>query len=76
MNQQVQQLVADTFDLAPDEVTETLARDDVDQWDSLNHLRLITAVEGTFGVKFTMSDIESIDGIGRLLELLAAHGKR
>lgn len=75
MNEQLQQLIADTFDLPPAEVTETLARDEVDHWDSLNHLRLITAVEETFGLKLTMSDIESVDSIGRLLELLASHGR-
>lgn len=72
MNQELQELIADTLDLPPAEVTETLAREDVDQWDSLSHLRLVTAVEQSFGVRFTMSEIESIDGVPRLLELLAA----
>jgi len=72
VNQELQELIADTLDLPPAEVTETLAREDVDQWDSLSHLRLVTAVEQSFGVKFTMSEIESIDGVPRLLELLAA----
>jgi len=72
VNQELQELIADTLDLPPAEVTETLAREDVDQWDSLSHLRLVTAVEQSFGVRFTMSEIESIDGVPRLLELLAA----
>jgi len=72
MNEQLQQLLCDLLDLEPGDVHPGLARDEVDGWDSLNHLRLITAVEETFAVKFSMDEIESVDGIGRLRDLLEA----
>ena len=74
MNERLQQLLCDLLDLEPGEVHPALAREEVDRWDSLNHLRLITAVEEAFAVKFTMDEIESIDGVGRLRHLLEARG--
>ena len=54
------------------QILAQLTPDDVALWDSLNHLRLITAVETEFGVKFSMNDIQSIDSISKLDELIEA----
>ena len=72
MNTKLVELIAEIFFLDEDEVRPELTPDDVDLWDSLNHLRLITAVEVEFGVKFSMNDIQSIDSISRLKELVEA----
>jgi len=72
MNVKLVEIVADIFFLDEDEVKPALTPDDVDLWDSLNHLRLITAVETEFDVSFSMSDIQSIDSISRLNDLIEA----
>jgi acyl carrier protein len=72
MNIKLAEIAAEIFFLDEDEVKHELTPDDVDLWDSLNHLRLITAVELEFGVKFSMNDIQSIDSISRLDELVEA----
>jgi acyl carrier protein len=72
MNIKLAEIAAEIFFLDEDEVKPELTPDDVDLWDSLNHLRLITAVELEFGVKFSMNDIQSIDSISRLDELVEA----
>jgi acyl carrier protein len=75
VNQRLTQLLCDLLDLEPSMVGPDLMREEVDLWDSLNHLRLITAVEEAFDVKFTLQEIESVDGVRHLLGLLDAHGK-
>ena len=72
MNTKLVGLVAEIFFLDEDEVKPGLTPDDVDLWDSLNHLRLITAVETELGVSFSMSEIQSIDSISRLNDLVEA----
>jgi len=72
MNVKMVEIVAEIFFLDEDEVKPGLTPDDVDLWDSLNHLRLITAVETEFNVSFTMSDIQSVDSISRLNDLVEA----
>jgi acyl carrier protein len=64
------EIFADLFELETGQVTAGLQREAVRLWDSLNHLRLISAIEERYGVKFSMAEIESIDGVPRLLALL------
>ena len=54
------------FDFLPD-----LSRVDVKAWDSLGHIRLISAIEEAFGVSFSLEEIESLTSVDRFLALLA-----
>ena len=56
--------------LDEEEITLELTPDDVETWDSLNHLRLVTAVENEFGIKLSMRDIESISSLETLNRLV------
>lgn len=73
MNGKLAEIIADIFFLDEDEVTMELTPDDVGLWNSLNHLRLVTAVESAFDIKLTMSEIQSIDTIEKLSELVSRH---
>lgn len=70
MNVKLAEIVAEIFFIDEDEVKAELTPNDVSLWDSLNHLRLVTAVEEEFGIKFSMNDIQSIDSISKLNELV------
>jgi acyl carrier protein len=72
VNEQLSAIIADTLGLDADGITPALSRESEAAWDSLNHLRLITAVEGAFGVKFTMAEIQGITTAGELEQKLAA----
>jgi acyl carrier protein len=48
---------------------ETTAKD-LDDWDSLNHVRLMLTVEKTFGVKFSAGEIGRLKNIGGLIKLV------
>jgi acyl carrier protein len=39
---------------------------EVPSWDSVNHVRIITAVERAFSVKFTIAEIVSFENVGDL----------
>jgi len=39
---------------------------DVDEWDSLNNIRLITEVEKHYGVKFKLREILKLKNVGEL----------
>jgi acyl carrier protein len=42
---------------------------DVENWDSLNHIDLIVAVERKFGVRFTTAEVTSLKNVGELAEI-------
>jgi acyl carrier protein len=46
--------------------------DDVDGWDSLNHIRLVLAVSKAFGVKFSAAEIGGLKNVGELVGVIKA----
>ena len=70
MNKGLVELVADVMGLEEAEVTGSLSREVDTCWDSLNHLRLITAMEEQYSIRLTMDEIQSIvtlDDVDRML---------
>ena len=49
--EELNEVFSDVFD-EEITVTETTTADDIEDWDSLEHINLIVAVENKFGVKF------------------------
>lgn len=73
MNQKLADVIAETLEIKPSEVTPETERDGHPTWDSFNHLRLMTAIEEAFGVQFSMDEIEGIETMGQLDQLLAGY---
>ena len=48
---------------------ETTA-DDVDDWDSLNHIMLVMEIEKHFGIKFTANEVVSFENVGEMCEAI------
>jgi len=48
---------------------DTTAKD-VENWDSLMHVKLVLAVEREFGVRFTSGDVASLKNVGELVDLV------
>ena len=42
---------------AEEEVTMESVLEDIEEWDSLSHIQLMKAIEGTFGIKFTAKEV-------------------
>lgn len=53
-------------------VTDSLTANDVDGWDSINHMFLITAIEKKFNIKFSLRDLNRMPDVGALIELILA----
>ena len=54
------------------EISETMTAQDVANWDSLNHLVLISAIEEQFKIKFKLKELLNIDNVGDLMRLIGA----
>jgi acyl carrier protein len=52
------------------EVSENLSATDVDGWDSLTHMLIITEVEKQFNVKFKLKELNKLLNVGSLVELV------
>lgn len=44
--------------------------DDIDDWDSLEHITLISAVEKEFKIRFTMKEVSSMRNVGEMVDII------
>lgn len=65
----------DVFDDDSIEVNPNTTADDIEDWDSLNHITLIDAVESEFGVKFTMGEVSGMKNVGEMAEIIQKRAK-
>jgi acyl carrier protein len=53
------------------EISDELTANDVDGWDSLSHMVIVTEVEKKFDIKFKLKDLNKLNNIGNLIDLVA-----
>ena len=58
----------DVFDDDEITVNEDTTADDIEDWDSLEHINLISAVEDEFGIRFKMGEVSSMKNVGEMVE--------
>lgn len=44
---------------------------DVQNWDSLTHMMMITKVEEVFGIKFRLKELNKLKNVGNLCDIVA-----
>ena len=60
----------DVFDDDTIEVTPDLTAKDVDDWDSLTHIRLMLTVERAFQIRLSTPEISGMKNVGDLVALI------
>lgn len=51
-------------------IGETTTAEDIEDWDSLEHITLVAAVESEFGVKFSMGQVVTLKNVGEMVDLI------
>lgn len=66
----VQEIFRDNFDDDSLVITRDTCADDIEDWDSLEQINLLTAMEKKFGLKFKLDDVRGLENVGDLLDLI------
>ncbi len=69
-------IMRDVFDEDDLVATDATTAEDVAEWDSTNHVRLMVAVEAAFGIRFETSEITAPETVGELVALIASKQDR
>lgn len=69
----VNDIFHDVFDDDSIVVVESTTSDDVEDWDSLMHITLISEVEAEFGFKFQMKDVVGMKDVGEMLDVIESN---
>ena len=67
--EKLNEVFSDVFD---EEITVTpeTTSSDIEEWDSLTHITMISEVEETFGVKFSMKDVLGMKNVGEMADII------
>ena len=68
----VQEILRDVVDDDDVIVTDDTVAEDVVDWDSTNHVRLIVAIEEEFHIRFETDEITKPESVGDLVDLIQA----
>lgn len=73
--EKLQPVFRDIFDDDEITVTDYTAADDIEDWDSLAHMQLISAVEEAFEIEFDIGEINSFANVGEMADSIGKHLK-
>lgn len=68
----VQAIFRDVFDDESIVIEDATTADDIEDWDSLEHINLITSIEQHFIIKFAMSEVVRFKNVGNMIDTIAA----
>ena len=57
-------------------VDRNTTADDIEDWDSLEHITLIAAIEAEFRIRFKMSEVSKMKNVGEMADIIASRVRR
>ncbi len=69
----ITEIARDVFDNDEVELTEQTTAADVEEWDSLSHLSLVSDIEDEFGITFTLAEVSGSKNVGELVDAIIKH---
>lgn len=68
---QAKEIIADILDIDKDQISNNFSPENCDSWDSMNNLRMITALEKAFKIKFSMEEISSMTNMEAISAMIS-----
>ena len=68
--EKLNEVFQDVFDDESITVKDETTSADIEDWDSLEHINLVVAVEKCFGIKFNMGEVTSMKNVGAMVDII------
>jgi acyl carrier protein len=66
----VNEVFRDVFDDESISVNDKTVAADIEDWDSLEHINLILAIEQKFKIKFTLGEVTGMKNVGEMIDVI------
>ncbi|MBU0667067.1 MAG: acyl carrier protein [Nanoarchaeota archaeon] len=70
----VNKILSNILQIDEDQISDETSPDNVETWDSFNHLMIISEIENQLEIKFTMDEVRQIKNVGDITAILNIHG--
>ena len=70
----LEEIIAKNFELDPSQIKKEMTPADIETWDSLSQLNLVSAIEKEFQIKLEIDEIFTVMKIGDIYSLLSKKG--
>ena len=67
---EIQQIFRDIFDDDSLVITPESNASNVEDWDSLNHVNLVTAISKKYHIKFGLAELQELKNVGDMIKLI------
>lgn len=68
--ERVTDIFRDVFDDYELVISDSTNSEDIEDWDSLEHIQLIVGMEKEFKVKFDIKTVNSLENVGQMVDLI------
>ena len=68
--EKLNEVFRDVFDDEEIVVSDSTTSSDIEDWDSLEHINLVSAVEQAFGIKFSMGQVVTMKNVGEMVDII------
>ena len=69
------EIFQDVFDDESLTVQDETTANDIEEWDSLEHINLVAEVENRFGIEFTMGEVNGMRNVGEMVDIILVRTK-
>ncbi|MBR6328072.1 MAG: acyl carrier protein [Lachnospiraceae bacterium] len=66
----VTDIFRDVFDDDTLEIGETTNAEDIEDWDSLEHIELVINMEKKFSLKFNIKEVNKLENVGQMVDMI------
>ena len=70
IKEKLQSVFVDVFDDEDLTISNSTNSDDIEEWDSLNHIALVLSIEKCFKIRFMTGEVLSLKDVGEMIQLL------
>ena len=68
--QSIQIIMRETLELPNLNVTNEMSAADVDEWDSMTHIQIISAIAAKYKLRFALGELQALKNVGDMIELI------
>lgn len=70
VNMKLEKIFRNVFDNETIQIKREMTANDLDEWNSLNHMLLVSEIENVFSIKFRLKELNQMKNVGDMIDMI------